>query len=430
MWRTRAAGLLSEGRWLAAIVALGTVLRVAMAVYLGNVVVPLPAAYDQVFFHDVALNLLAGKGFVFTNPPWPFIQPGAPTAYTSFLYQLFLAGIYAVLGAQPLAARLVQALLCSLMPWLVYRLVKELLGEPPEAAGHVEAVALAAAAITAFYAYFVYYSATLMTEGPYLLAVAWGVILTLQLARRPCLRDWALWGLAMGLAILLRQVFMPIAALLLLYILWKARRELRFAHLAAAIGVIAAMILPWTVRNHAVFHRFVLLNTEAGQVFWNANHPDLGTDWQPDAMFPIPADLKGANEAVLDDELMRRGIQEILADPGRFVGLSLSRLGTWVTFWPMASSPPLSNVARTLSFGICVPFMLAGLALSFRQASRWLLLYGFILAYTFIHVISWVQIRYRMPVDLLLVPFAALAAVRLAEAVRRRQPLPQAEAGG
>lgn len=35
-----------------------------------------------------------------------------------------------------------------------------------------------------------------------------------------------------------------------------------------------------------------------------------------------------------------------------------------------------------------------------------------------IHVISWVQIRYRMPVDVALVPFAALALVTLAAYLR------------
>lgn len=48
-----------------------------------------------------------------------------------------------------------------------------------------------------------------------------------------------------------------------------------------------------------------------------------------------------------------------------------------------------------------------------------LLLILFIAAYTLVHVISWVQIRYRMPVDVALAPFAALAVVGLTEQLRR-----------
>lgn len=399
---------------LSLIVILGALLRIAMAFFLGNTVEPTPAAYDQIFFHDVALNLLAGKGFAFTRPPWPFIESLAPTAYTSFLYQIFLAAIYWIFGPHALAARLIQALICSLLPLQVYGLTRRLLRRPLAWDDRRAAtVALVAAAITAGYAYFVYYSATLMTEGLYLVTVVWSLSATLDVAEASSARHWALWGLAVSLASLLRQVFMPLAALLFLYAVWQARRRVRVGHVALAAAVAAALILPWTVRNYLVFDRFLLLNSQAGQVLWNANHPDLGTDWEAAAMFPIPEDLQGANEVDLSNELMGRAVQNITADPGRFLRLSLSRLGTWLIFWPMAESSLYSNIARPLSFGICLPFMLGGLVLSLRQWRRWLLLYLFILPYTFLHVISWVQIRYRMPVDVALVPFAALAAVTL-----------------
>jgi 4-amino-4-deoxy-L-arabinose transferase-like glycosyltransferase len=156
-----------------------------MALFLGNTVEPTPAAYDQIFFHDVALNLLAGKGFVFTRPPWPFIQPMTPTAYTSFLYQLFLAGVYWLFGPHALAARIVQALTCSLLPLQVYGLTRRILergGAGEGERGRAGAVALVASAITAGYAYFVYYSATLMTEGLYLVTVVWSLSATLDVA--------------------------------------------------------------------------------------------------------------------------------------------------------------------------------------------------------------------------------------------------------
>ena len=402
-----------EKRWLLLILAVGALLRLAMAFYLGDHVEPTPAAYDQIFYHDVAQSLLAGKGFSFSQPPWPFIQPGVQTAFVPFLYELFLAAVYFLFGSHPLAARIVQALICSLMPLQVYGLARRILAQPPAWEKRAEPVALAAAAITAGYAYFVYYSATLMTEGLYLAAVVWSLSLTLDLAARPSLRRWAAWGLAAGLTTLLRQVFMPMAVLLFLFVLFKAGRRVRLAHVAAAAAVAAALILPWTVRNYLVFDRFLLLNSQAGQVLWNANHPDLGTHFDEAAMFPIPADLQGANEVDLSNELMRRARHNIAADPGRFALLSLDRLGIFFIFYPMAESSAFSNVARTASFGICLPFMLAGLALSVRRWRRWLLLYLFIVGYTFIHIISWVQIRYRMPVDVALVPFAALAAVAL-----------------
>jgi hypothetical protein len=229
-----------------------------------------------------------------------------------------------------------------------------------------------------------------------------------------------MWGLAVGLAILLRQVVLPVAGLLFVYILWKAWRRVQWRHILVAAGVIAVLILPWTVRNYLVFHRFLLLNSQAGQVFWTANHPDLGTQWEYAPMFPIPADLQGADEVTLNDELMRRGLQVVVENPGRFVQLSLSRLEMFFLFYPLPESSLFSNIARTFSFGICLPFMAVGLVLSLQEWRRWLLLYLFIVAYTLIHIVSWVQIRYRMPIDMALIPFAALTVVTLTNYVMQR----------
>jgi hypothetical protein len=408
-------------RWLTVIVALGALARVAVAVYLGNVVEPISPAYDQIYFHDVAVNLLAGRGFVFTRTPWPFIRAGEPTAYVSFLYNLLLAGVYGLFGVQPLVARVIQALLCSLMPLQVYWLVRLVLDRSRRWGERAGAVAVVAAAITAGYAYFVYYSATLQTEGLYLMAVVWSLSATLKLADAPTLRHWAVWGLAVTLASLLRQAFMPMAALLFLYVLVKGFRRVRVGHVAAAAGIAAVLILPWTARNYVVFDRFLLLNSQAGQVFWNANHPDLGTTFEGSPMFDIPADLRDLNEVNLSNELMRRGLRNVAADPGRFVRLSMCKLVEFYRFWPAPDSSTLNNVARTGSFAVCLPLMVVGLALSLREWRRWLLLYLFIGAYTSVHAVTWPGIRYRMPVDAALVPFAALTVVAVASRAAARR---------
>ena len=406
-------------RWLIAIVAIGAVVRVGAAVYLGDEVVPVSGAYDQIFYHDLALNLLEGDGFVFTRPPWPFIEPGEPTAYYSFVYPMFLAGIYAAAGPHAVVARIVQALICALLPlqvWVLTRLVmghgRRTMDDGPRTTDdgrRGEVVGLIAAGIAAVYAYFVLYSASLQSEGIYLVLVAWALILTVKLAEGPTWQRWLGWGLAVTLASLFRQVFMPIAAVLFLYVVIKAGRRVRVGHVALAGLVAAALIVPFTVRNYRVFGRFLLLNSSAGQVFWNANHPDLGTDFIGDAMFPIPADLEDANEAELTKELMKRGWRLVADDPGRFVQLSLDRAATLFMFWPSRQSTLISNLSRSLSFMICLPFMIAGIALSMKEWRRWLPLYVFIVAYAGIHIISWAQIRYRMPVDVALLPFAALA---------------------
>ena len=75
----------------------------------------------------LATRLLAGHGYSFADYWYPFAPPNTPTAHWSFLYTAFLAGVYAIFGPHPLAARLVQAVLGGLLlPWLTYRLTRRL----------------------------------------------------------------------------------------------------------------------------------------------------------------------------------------------------------------------------------------------------------------------------------------------------------------
>ena len=280
-------------------------------------------------------------------------------------------------------------------------------------------MALAAAGITALYPFFVYYSGVLMTEGVYLLTATWALVATVALAEEQTGWRWGVWGLAVGLTVLLRQVFVPLAGLLLLYVLWKSGWRVRWRDLALAGGVVAALILPWTVRNYLVFDRFLLLNSQSGQILWNANHPGQGVHFQPAGMFPVPADLEGANEVDLTNELGRRAVEIILQDPWRFLRLSLNRLGLYFMFVGSPGSSLLGRAARGFYLVICLPFMVGGLLLSLCEWRHWVFWYLFAAAYTAVHVISWVQYRYRMLVDVALVPFAALAIVALVARLRR-----------
>ncbi len=93
------------------------------------------------------------------------------------------------------------------------------------------------------------------------------------------------------------------------------------------------MILPFTAYNYARFGRFVLLNTNSGYAFFWGNHPIYGTHFVP-ILTPemgsyqdlIPPEVRNLDEAALDQELMRRGLQFVIDDPGRYLLLSLSRI--------------------------------------------------------------------------------------------------------
>jgi 4-amino-4-deoxy-L-arabinose transferase-like glycosyltransferase len=421
--------------WLAAIVLVAVLLRATAALWLGDRVVDLPGTFDQISYDMLAQRVLTGHGFTVATAWWPLTPAGEPTAHWSFLYTLYLAAVYALFGYHPLVARLIQAILGGLlMPWLAYRLGRRHFSPN---------VGLVAAGITALYAYFIYYAGALMTETFYFTAILWTLDLAGELgqasneAPRSKLKiEWFLLGLALAVGVLLRQVFLLFVPILFVWLLWRSVRyqtqsiKQCIAGILIAAAVLVLAIAPWTLRNYRAFGSFVLLNTNAGFAFFWANHPIHGHDFI--ALLPadgpnsyrelIPPELRQLNEAELDRALLKRAVGFVQTDPGRYALLSISRLADYFYFWPSSGSGFISNVSRVLSFGILWPFMLFGFVYSLRRSlsSETLILHLFAVVYTGIHLLSWALIRYRLPVDAVLVVFAAFTLVKLLGKLVRR----------
>ncbi len=425
------------------IVVVAVLLRVAAALYLGNQVVELPGTFDQISYHNLALRVLGGHGFSFGELWWPVTPANEPTAHWSFLYTLYLTAVYALAGPNPLIARLIQAVAAGiLLPLLVYR-VAILLFRPNSEAPQVsdfqkaEWIGLTAAGITAVYIYFIYYAATLMTESFYIICILWSIAIAIQIQQTEnrTRSQWLLFGIALGLTILLRQVFLLVVPFIFLWLWYAARPKLYY--FLIPVGIILMMILPWTIRNQIVFDHFVILNTNSGYAFFWGNHPIYGTEFisiLPEEMGTyaslIPSELLHLNEAELDSALLDIAIDNIKSDPVRIFWLSLSRIPPYFEFWPSADSGLISNISRVGSFGLFLPFMLIGLvrtlfykfsSLQARFASPFTLVYLFLLVYTGIHVLTWTLIRYRLPLDAFLVIFAGLTLMKFVEWMYGRQ---------
>jgi len=239
--------------------------------------------------------------------------------------------------------------------------------------------------------------------------------------------------------------------------------------------ILLAFILPWTYRNYRVYGEFLLLNSNSGYAMYSAQHPMHGMNFIEHGAAPLPEELRGRglNEAEWDRELMRRGIGFVLAEPGRYILLSLSRVPDYFEFWPTETTL-LHNAGRLISFTLYLPFMLYGLYLAGKAASQrdsrtaqqrisvsmeqqrsesnphvsrithhatrnthheirntqhairntlqspLGLLYLFMFFYSVLHILTWAMPRYRLPVDAAAMPFAALGFQRVFGWVRER----------
>jgi 4-amino-4-deoxy-L-arabinose transferase-like glycosyltransferase len=438
---------------LVAIVAISVVLRIAVALYYGNDFADIRGGtYDQISYNELARRVMLGKGFSFGQDWWPYARAEQPTAFWSFLYTIYLVAVYEVFEASPLAARLIQSVAVGVaMPVLSYLLGKEAFDSR---------VGLLAAVISALYLYFVTFAASLMTESFYIVAVLLTVYVAFLLVKRndsylmpptsagagwwPSLALGALLGFSMALALLLRQVVAVYFVLLLAWLLLASFRgrgfKLMIASVTAACIVMFISVAPAAARNYRVFGRLSSLNTNAGFAFFWANHPIYGTRFEAvldkshgvSYQELIPQELRHLDEAALHRALLTRGLAFVFEDSMRFLKLSLSRIPVYFLFWPTAESSLASNAARVLSFTVTLPLMVYGLSLSsyFMVKGRvWrrrtgdsrlqiaghasfdfryvFMLMVFIVVYSAVHIVSWANVRYRLPVDAFLIIFAA-----------------------
>jgi 4-amino-4-deoxy-L-arabinose transferase-like glycosyltransferase len=437
---------------LALVTLCAVAMRLISAVLQGDTVLALPGVYDQVSYDMLAKQVLAGHGFTVAADWWPATRAGEPTAHWSYLYTLYLAGVYSVAGVHPLAARVIQACIAGVLyPLLGYRIAGRLFGPR---------TAVAAAVLMGLYGYLIYYAGALMTETFQILALLWMLDVSIGIAMNDrtagsaaspagntgrSRRAWLWLGLAVGLAVLLRQLVLLVVPVVFAWLVWSlgrtgpatARGWNRESVMAAVRGcalstfVVVALVAPWTIRNYQAFGRIVPLNTNAGFAFFWGNHPIYGTEFIPILPAPgylalVPAELLSLNEANLDSALLSRGIGFVVDDPMRYVLLSASRTKEYFRFWPSDESGAMSNIARSLSFGVAFPFMLYGLGLALRRSASGtllnrrqrdaiILLFAFGGVYTLIHLMSWALIRYRLPVDAILLIFAAYGLVDVAQ---------------
>lgn len=411
---------------LTAIIFVSVLLRVAVAIFMGNEVVELPGIFDQVSYHNLAMRVLDGHGFTFGEMWWPITRAGEPTAHWSFPYTFYLVGTYALFGIQPVVARILQAIIVGILhPYITYRIGEKVFGR---------SIGLIAAAAVSIYIYYIYYGAALMTEPFYITSILFSLFFAMKLAdntdKKQDIKLGLALGISLGLTVILRQVFLLFIPFLFLW-MWitrfKLTRRLPLLPIVLSFLLIISFILPITFFNFSRFQRFVLLNTNSGYAFFWGNHPVYGTRFIPILSTPeyqamIPEEVRHLDEAALDSELLGRGIQFVVQDPMRYVLLSLSRIPPYFMFWYSPESSTLSNISRIGSFGIFLPFMLYGLFLGIKKTSSFWnlvtspqgLLILFALVYSGVHILTWTLIRYRLPVDAVLIPFAGLALYDLA----------------
>lgn len=363
------------------------------------------AFYDGVEFEQIARQLVEERRFARAD--------GIPTSFRAPGFPFLLAGVYALAGpGNYLAAHLAFCLVGALIVVPTYALGRQLLGR---------SVAIVSGALVAVMPGVAYYSIHFSSEPLHALALVTATALLAAAVARGHAGLVLAAGLALGAAALVRPVaayFLPLFALVLWFV-YPARRVR--ATLALAAGTLV-MVLPWTVRNHRVHDRWLLLASNGGSTFWGSNNDVVAGDPQLRGEWISTRGLRGTapsiarlpNEVDRDRAEFERGKDWVRAHPG-----SAAQLAWWKTVKLWTPFPSTDNrmfqLVTAAGFLAWAPFALAGVLLLIRvggAATTVLLVLAAPVAGTQIAaMLFYGSARFRSPVEPLLMVCAAVALV-------------------
>lgn len=214
---------------------------------------------------NIAHSLATGHGF-----SSPFRVDTGPTAWMTPAFPLLLAGIFRLFGAYTFhaweAIVLFNILCCTLACVPIFYAGKRI-GEVGLAAG--------AAWLWAIFPNAILIPVESMWDASVsALLVATILWATLALAESDRMRDWCAYGLLWGATLMVNAT---LAALLPLLLGWRAyRQQLQkrswFGRATATLAIVVLCSVPWTIRNHMVFHHFVPLRSVLGLQLWLGNN--------------------------------------------------------------------------------------------------------------------------------------------------------------
>lgn len=337
--------------------------------------------------------------------------------YQSPFYPYFCALVYKLIGVRPMALLWLQAAAGAASCVALLRAAARLFGEK---------AGLWAGVLAAFYRPFLFQGVFFLKETWLILALCLFLLALLRLEDEGRHRD-AFWcGLALGVAALSKGNVLPLAAVIPAFLLLRrtARPALRLS--AVFLLGLALPILPATLHNYAASRDFVLINYTSGFSFFIGNNPEangttrypLGVSSQPLEEETQSAALAGAESgrALAPSEVsrfyFRKGLAFARHEPARWLKLTAFKFALFWNKYELPDDYDLSFIqAHTKTF-LSWPLVsfqavatLALLGLVGLKGGRTLRVLGGL--YMLTVILTFVTDRYRLPMAVFLIPFAA-----------------------
>lgn len=359
----------------------------------------------------VARSIVEGKGFA--NP---LFEDSGPTAWMPPLFPYLLAAVFKIFGVYTKASALVMLSLNCLASAVncipVYFMARKSFGAR---------IGLWSGWGWAVFPYGVYFPSEMIWPTTLAtLELSAVFMLALYLADSDRASSWISYGLLWALAALTEPALvsvLPLISLWACYRLYRGRKRWFLCAAASSLAFLVA-VAPWFIRNYAVFHRFVPFRDGAGLELRLGNSDDTSylVNKQLGPWFNAAEwdEFKRVGEIEYMAHKGRQGMDYIKTHPAMFLKTTVRRIVyVWTSFWSLDFARIADEPLDRPNIFFCTSIS-ALAVLGFRRAYRAnraaTVPYALALfSYPLVYYVTHNEMRYRRPIDPLLLVLAVIA---------------------
>jgi asparagine N-glycosylation enzyme membrane subunit Stt3 len=371
---------------------------------------------------QIARSIVLGRGF---GNPLGIVITG-PTAWLCPVYPYIVAGAYKLAGIYTVKSRLLLLALNCVFAGLtvvpIYAIARRTFGTTTAVCAAWIWVVLPVA----------WHVPLKLAWDSTLNALSFAVLLWATLAVRSQ-RRWLLWagyGALWAIAALINASILSLAPFFFGWLLWQFRKESApwLKPLTTAALVFALGLAPWTIRNYAVFGKFVLIRSNFGLVLWMGNHPgSYGFDptLSPFGNARPAAEYMQMGELAFMAEQKHKAYAFMKSHPGRTLGLALRNAWTfWIDVTDFQANPwygPGYLNSRFASNTALILLALVGAFQMLRSHNPAAPLYlAVVIFFPPIYYLSRPGLRFRFTIEPVLTILAAYGAVFVFHWIKER----------
>ena len=365
--------------------------------------------------------------------------PGERIFYQSPLYPYFLASVFYLFGDNYDAVRVFQSFFTLISIIVIYFLARQLFRQR---------VALIAAGLFALYGPVINYQVLLLKVNPFIIFLSLFLLTGVYLSKNPA--GWWRWctlGALCSFLLLLydvMQLFLVVVPVWILSSFKDSSWKVKIARIMFFIVGAAIIVAPLMIRNKLVADELVISTSQGGANFFIGNNPIANGRYTvlpfvrphpktEEHDFRAEAE-KRAGHTLKPTEVsgfwFRQGFIFIRNNPAKWFSLLWKKIRYYFGNYEIPDNHGFSFdrahflyalYLTPLSFGIIFALAVFGIRVTWRQWRTLLFLYIFLVVFTAAILAFFVVGRYRLPVVIGLIPFAAAGTAALWDQIRNKQ---------